>query len=581
MKLPIPQNKVPHTRSSNYFYQCISDTHLVLPFVDDGFKDQHMDSEYHLVMYDVSRTYHTALVYTRSLGKIKNFKSIDMDVFNNVTYLYVYTDETLLVLKAFEHYNLFVPDSNLEYFEERDEIKFEVILQNANQNNEFSSRNVRVSVMRTGIDLEKYYDKVTIRTTSDDHYYHLNIDDYFEGFRESITVYSNSEDPPIEINDPSLFNLTYTILSNNTYEIANSHFNYESQKSLTLVDEDNTIYLYIDCLNFLYLKLDDLVAKIQSRYEHFVEGRITSTKFDPNFFASKELTDVSLGTMFILYQMNEEDEIIKMCDVDPGKPPDCTIVVNYPLGKIINYFVYRSSKSVSSHFVVGSVSKTSHFSLIRFFKEVPGKNEKTEFTYNSELSATSLDTLKFCLDSLTRFDHFLVFTNHNSMYIIDLDEYLDRPQYFTPKQLRELHLDILINRYSNEQYTKTENITAIHIQETCQEHLSVYIFTKYNGILMLEVNKASFYSERWKNDDMLSSHSSSSTLLKTTESKNINELYVNTHIEDIYSIIADGRLLHNYYSFDYENCLYAVNNRMMGLLVKLEFEGGYHIYVFR
>jgi hypothetical protein len=169
------------------------------------------------------------------------------------------------------------------------------------------------------------------------------------------------------------------------------------------------------------------------------------------------------------------------------------------------------------------------------------------------------------------FDRFLVFTNHTALYVMDMEEYIASPKWFTPKQIRLLCLEWLIRQYSGNMYTEINNIVGIRLEDTCEEHLTVFIFTENEGIIMLEINKASFYSDRWHNDPLFDhgvNADPSNYFLYQSGGKN-------------YSIIADGRLLQNYYDLSYTNILYDVNYKMMGMLIRIDFGKGYHIYIFR
>ena len=97
---------------------------------------------------------------------------------------------------------------------------------------------------------------------------------------------------------------------------------------------------------------------------------------------------------------------------------------------------------------------------------------------------------------------------------------------------------------------------------------------------MLEINKASFYSERWRREPLRTQYDSSNKS-QHKETPTVSELNEEMGLGLDYNLIADGRMLFNYYDFDYNGILYAVNSIMMGMLIRMQFEGGYHIYVFR
>lgn len=103
---------------------------------------------------------------------------------------------------------------------------------------------------------------------------------------------------------------------------------------------------------------------------------------------------------------------------------------------------------------------------------------------------------------------------------------------------------------------------------------------------MLEVNKSSFYSEQWRRVPIRSQHeiltySSASPDYQSQGTHSTSEINPEMSLGLDFKLIADGRILFNYYDFDYNGILYAVNSSMMGMLIRMQFEGGYHIYVFR
>jgi len=91
--------------------------------------------------------------------------------------------------------------------------------------------------------------------------------------------------------------------------------------------------------------------------------------------------------------------------------------------------------------------------------------------------------------------------------------------------------------------------------------MTLYVFTSNNGILMLNILKTPFLTSRWKTDP----------IFRPPNTTDDNQNY----------LIYKGRLLMDYYDLDYSDSLYAVNSRMMGMLINIKFDEGYHLYVFR
>ena len=131
---------------------------------------------------------------------------------------------------------------------------------------------------------------------------------------------------------------------------------------------------------------------------------------------------------------------------------------------------------------------------------------------------------------------------------------------------------MLMDKYSDGMYPHAMNVTHIHIEDTCLEHVTVYIFTKDYGILMLNVLKETFYTELWKHTEILLPTENQNT----DKNSDPSSLMLSDHHKK--TIIYSGRLLANYYNFDFSDSLFAVNTRMMGMLIKIKYEGGYHMY---
>lgn len=371
--------------------------------------------------------------------------------------------------------------------------------------------------------------------------------------------------------DPTLFNLTYGMINYHRFEISSLQFNYEMQKSLILLDKQKSLYLYIDWRYFIYLEITSEAAIVKYTSMHTIEGEITRVKHIPDFYFDKNKTN-SYGTAIVQFLINGQEEVIRFWSIRPFEASSWIDGINYPLGVILDYFVYSNkNKKSNDYLIVASVTSVSRYSLIRFFEDNSWETCPRDFQYVGEISSTTLDSPRFWLDSVTIFSNFLIFSNHSSIFVLDLNDYIQSSKWFTPTMVREASLDMLMELYSNKMYSKVMNVTHIHVEDTCLEHITLYIFTKDNGILMLNVFKEPFSNHMWKNTKVLSSLNSPYQL-----SNGRAEI-----LQEIKSILCSGRLLHNYYSFDFSDSLYAVNSRMMGLLIKIKYEGGYHMYIFR
>ena len=576
--LPQAKNLIPRPKGCTHTYVCISDTHIVIPFVEKGLLNTAKPRTY-LVVYDLTNPYyHTMLKYKFYLGEVEQLSSIVLTRFVGFNYLYVYADNNLYIMKGFENTMASFQLDNLPLLSSVDKVNFQLRPCNCSG----AVQNIILHSVKTGIILKAYEPTVRFIVAQDEQYYRINLDDYFEGFRHTIQVLSPNKNGELPFNvlvDSTLYNLTHSITNEETFEIANIRFNYEQQKALIPIS--NTTYLYVDWRVFLYLRIEAGAAIVISRQVHNINGYITRVKYFPNYTVVPDPN--SKGTVVVQYQINGQEEVIQFCAVNEAMiDAQCFQPFQYPLGEILNYFIYQSEDSYypGNYFIVGSLSRGSHFSLIRFFKDIAGLGSSPDYQYIGQISASTLDSPRFCLDSLTMFDHFLIFTNHTALFIMNIDEYIDSPRWFTPKQVRIVCLQDLISEYSNGMYKEIDHVADIHIEETCQEHLSVYIFISTYGIMMIEVNKASFYSERWHYDPLKLSGSSENLTLDSHNFKPSERyLYEDGGVD--YKIIADGRLLHNYYDRDLSGVLHAVNNKMMGMLIKVDFEGGYHIYMFR
>lgn len=169
----------------------------------------------------------------------------------------------------------------------------------------------------------------------------------------------------------------------------------------------------------------------------------------------------------------------------------------------MNIFLYKHNTNNKDYLIIGSVTDKSHFSLVLFFEEVKEKGDpRTKFDYIGEISATVLQTPNFFLDALMLFENYLAFTNHKTLYILDVNNFIAAPVWFNPIQIRSVDLAEMLAEFSQNLYTEITNITEILMVDRCLGHITVYIHTQYSGTLMLEVNKDPFINNVWLNTPM-------------------------------------------------------------------------------
>ena len=203
--------------------------------------------------------------------------------------------------------------------------------------------------------------------------------------------------------DPTLFNLTYGMIDYKRFEISNPQFNYEMQKALILLDQNKRLYLYIDWKYFIYYTLTEEAAIMKSSFTHNIDGKITKAKHLPNFYYDKNSTE-SYGTAIVQYLINGYEEVIKFWNIRVNADPKWVQGLNYPLGIILDYFVYSNElKNSSDYLIIASVTSVSRFSLVRFFEDYSCDTCERDFQYVGEISSTTLDSPRFWLDSVTIF----------------------------------------------------------------------------------------------------------------------------------------------------------------------------------
>jgi len=497
MTLPHPKNTMPYTKTYNFFYQCISGTHIIIPFKEVGSETPGAKFKAYLYMYDLYQPYHTILFHTHFLGEMLDLKSVVGSSYAGFDYLYIYADDYIKIYKVFTGHLVSLSEASTEQLRHAREIPFQIYVNNSAAEGRKEStpllQNFTIHTVKTGLKLKAETVRVPVYATDDTPVYKLNLDEYFEGFRLGITCFringdvNDSQRPSYNTlgsdgiftapsgNNTSLsaynilgecqdeLSLTYGIVGKiKSFEISNSHFNNEEQKAL--IKLNSTIYLFVDCQYFIYLSLTSDIALIVKSASHKINGTISRVKYFEDYKFDKE----SNGTAVVLYLINGCEEIISLCSLSLTKDPDCSYRLQYPLGKVLNYFMYTSTREnkTNNYLVIGSVTFGSQFSLIRVFQDQSTFPGELDYRYIGEISSTTLESPRFCLDSVSMFSHFLIFSNHSALFVLDFEEYVDNPKWFTPKFVREISLDYLIAQYSGGMFEETKNITRIHIEDT-------------------------------------------------------------------------------------------------------------------
>ena len=124
--------------------------------------------------------------------------------------------------------------------------------------------------------------------------------------------------------------------------------------------------------------------------------------------------------------------------------------------------MYHHNANNKDYLIIGSVTDKSHFSLVLFFEEVKGRQDhRVSFEYIGEISATVLQTPKFCLDALMLYENYLAFSNHKILYLLDVNLFIAAPTWFNPIQIRSVDLAEMLAEFSQNLYTEITNITEI------------------------------------------------------------------------------------------------------------------------
>lgn len=250
------------------------------------------------------------------------------------------------------------------------------------------------------------------------------------------------------------------------------------------------------------------------------------------------------------------------------------------MGKIVNIVMYENiNRNICKTLIIGTVSESSGYSLILAFKNYVSSLEWPMFQFVGRISATVLGENTFHLDAMTLFSKYLIFSTTNMLYVTNVEQFIESPDYFSPIQIKSIELDTLITNYSQSLYKHTSEISDILVLDHCAFYVSVFIHTKYYGTIMLEVVKDAFMYDEWKD---------SPTTIDSPLGPKQHLIYgtiLNNEDDptdpDPLPIINSGRLLYNVYTYDYDNAITVLDQRVMGMLIYRDVDNVYNYYILR
>jgi hypothetical protein len=216
----------------------------------------------------------------------------------------------------------------------------------------------------------------------------------------------------------------------------------------------------------------------------------------------------------------------------------------------VDIFIYKGEgKDKTDAIIVGSVSLTSDFSFILSFKKITDSEDSSYpiFRYSGRITATVLGESKFYLDAINIFNKYLIFSNEKTLFVTNVEKFIEYPSYMSPIMFKKINLNMLIRRYSSNVYRTTGSISSILLLDHCLSYISVFISTRYFGTIMIEVDKSAFLYDEWTDIPV--------------ERKNPN---------DTMAIINDGRLLYNIYSYDYDTMISVMNQHGIVMLIRYD-----------
>jgi len=235
---------------------------------------------------------------------------------------------------------------------------------------------------------------------------------------------------------------------------------------------------------------------------------------------------------------------------------------------------------------------------------------KPIFKYMGRITATKIGASRLYLEALAIFQNFLVFTNQDTLFVTNVDTFIETPAYISPVLFKKLHLNKLINSYSGGVYPKTISIAGLIILDHCLKYVTVFIHTRYYGTILIEVDKDAFYYDEWIDEatvENITHRGMDSFMCPQTLKLQVSKIQhghsgiadakfdkytshphdtlksINEDNDDLKSlqIISNGKLLQNIYSYDYKDSITVLNQKVMGILIKREIDSVYNYYILR
>ena len=80
--------------------------------------------------------------------------------------------------------------------------------------------------------------------------------------------------------------------------------------------------------------------------------------------------NTSSGTLVVKYTVNGYEELIRFWDINLYNHTYCYSPTAKTVGTIVDIFLYKSPLKQKHYMIIGSVSKSSMFSIISVFEEV-------------------------------------------------------------------------------------------------------------------------------------------------------------------------------------------------------------------
>ena len=244
----------------------------------------------------------------------------------------------------------------------------------------------------------------------------------------------------LPVNDTNLVYLYESYKRQGKYEFSSVQEDDRKQKGLIYIV--NNTYLYIDWQSIIYIKISDATEVIR-REIHNIPLKITKVQYLKDTSTRKHRINTSLGTLAVKYSMNGYEENIMLCDVNLSEPPDCYSPTTKTVGSIVDLFIYKSQLRQNKwYLIIGSISKSSMFSIISIFEDYRKEDQGYEkdllmFKFYGKITATVLGIQKFLLDAMAIFDRYMIFSNEDSLFVTNLEKFIESPQYFSPTQMKK------------------------------------------------------------------------------------------------------------------------------------------------